>query len=95
MIKNKIIKAETLIKSGNCSRLILHAMWSHVNIDPDHDPHIQQKNLLFHLEDRGVVTHICNPSTGDAEAGGSLSSRPAWSTKRVLGQSGLHSKKNL
>jgi hypothetical protein len=28
-----------------------------------------------------VVAHVFNPSTWKAEAGGSLSSRPAWSTK--------------
>jgi hypothetical protein len=29
----------------------------------------------------GVVVHAFNPSTQDAEAGGFLSLRPAWSTK--------------
>jgi hypothetical protein len=29
----------------------------------------------------GVVVHAFNPSTREAEAGGFLSSRPAWSTK--------------
>jgi hypothetical protein len=29
----------------------------------------------------GVVAHAFDPSTWEAEAGGSLSSRPAWSTK--------------
>jgi hypothetical protein len=29
----------------------------------------------------GIVVHTFNPSTGEAEAGGFLSSRPAWSTK--------------
>jgi hypothetical protein len=29
----------------------------------------------------GVVAHAFNPSTGDAEAGGFLSSRLAWSTE--------------
>ena len=29
----------------------------------------------------GVVAHAFNPSTPEAEAGGFLSSRPAWSTK--------------
>jgi hypothetical protein len=38
----------------------------------------------------GVVAHTFNPSTQEAEAGGFLSSRPAWSTKWVLGQPGLH-----
>jgi major histocompatibility complex class I len=29
----------------------------------------------------GLVVHAFNPSTREAEAGGSLSSRPAWSTE--------------
>jgi hypothetical protein len=29
----------------------------------------------------GVVAHAFNPSTQEAEAGGFLSSRPAWSTE--------------
>jgi hypothetical protein len=29
----------------------------------------------------GVVAHTFDPSTQEAEAGGFLSSRPAWSTK--------------
>jgi hypothetical protein len=37
-----------------------------------------------------VVAHAFNPSTREAEAGRFLSSRPAWSTKRVPGQPGLH-----
>jgi hypothetical protein len=39
-----------------------------------------------------VVTHAFNPSTREAkaEAGRFLSSTPAWSTKRVPGQPGLH-----
>jgi hypothetical protein len=39
-----------------------------------------------------VVAHAFNPSTWEAEAGGFLSSRPAWSTKCVPGQPGLHRK---
>jgi hypothetical protein len=38
---------------------------------------------------RVVVAHTFNPSQ-EAEAGGFLSSRPAWSTKWVPGQPGLH-----
>jgi major histocompatibility complex class I len=33
---------------------------------------------LFQL---GVVVHVFNPSTWEADAGGFLSSRPAWSTE--------------
>ena len=39
---------------------------------------------------RAVVAHAFNPSTWEAEAGGSLSSRPAWSAKWVPRQPGLH-----
>jgi hypothetical protein len=39
---------------------------------------------------RAVVAHAFNPSTWEAEAGGFLSLRPAWSTKWVPGQPGLH-----
>ena len=33
---------------------------------------------------------VINPSTQEAEARGSLSSRPVWPTELVLGQPGLH-----
>jgi len=41
---------------------------------------------------QAVVSHAFNPSTreAEAEAGGFLSSRPAWSTEWVPGQLGLH-----
>ena len=32
-----------------------------------------------------MVAHAFNPSTREAEAGGSLSSRPAWSTRASSG----------
>ena len=34
--------------------------------------------------------HTFNPSTSEAEAGGSVSLRPVWSIERVPGQPGLH-----
>ena len=39
-----------------------------------------------------MVVLTFNPSTWEAEAGGFLSWRPAWSTERVPGQPGLHKK---
>jgi hypothetical protein len=39
---------------------------------------------------QAVVAHAFNPSTREAEAGGFLSSRTAWSTEWVWGQLGLH-----
>jgi hypothetical protein len=37
-----------------------------------------------------MLAHAFNPSTWEAEAGGFLSSRPAWSKEWVPGQPGLH-----
>jgi hypothetical protein len=45
---------------------------------------------LKNFSSQAVVAPAFNPSTWKAEAGGFLSSRPAWSTERVLGQPGLH-----
>jgi major histocompatibility complex class I len=39
------------------------------------------KAVLKSLLGLGVVAHTFNPSTREAEAGGFLSSRPAWSTE--------------
>jgi hypothetical protein len=36
------------------------------------------KKIVFKL---GMVAYAFNPSTGEAEAGGFLSSRPAWSAE--------------
>jgi hypothetical protein len=38
------------------------------------------------LGNQVVVEHIFNPSTKEGKAGGSLSSRSAWSTEQVPGQ---------
>jgi hypothetical protein len=43
-----------------------------------------------HVLEPGVVAHTFNPNTWEAEAGGFLSSRPAWSTEWVPGQPGLY-----
>jgi len=42
-----------------------------------------------------AVAHTFNPSTWEAEAGGSLSSRAAWSPERVPGQPGLSHRETL
>jgi hypothetical protein len=39
-----------------------------------------------------MVVHAFETSTWEAEAGGFLSSSPAWSTELVPGQPGLHRK---
>jgi hypothetical protein len=38
-------------------------------------------NILDYKQKTGVVAQAFNPSTWEAEAGRSLSSRPAWSNK--------------
>jgi hypothetical protein len=45
---------------------------------------------IQHMFSPGVVAHAFNPSTWEAEAGGFLSSRSAWSTELVPGQPGLY-----
>ena len=40
-----------------------------------------------------MVTHTFSASTQEAEAGGSLSARPAWSKEQVPGQSRLHTER--
>jgi major histocompatibility complex class I len=45
---------------------------------------ITQSYLLMYFKNgssQAVVAHAFNPSTWEAEAGGFLSLRPAWSTK--------------
>jgi hypothetical protein len=40
-----------------------------------------KKTLKNKVKGRVVVAHTFDPSTWEAEAGGFLSSRPAWSTE--------------
>jgi hypothetical protein len=47
--------------------------------------YLKKKNVS-----RAGVAHAFNPSTSEAEAGGFLSSRPAWSTEEVPEQPGLY-----
>jgi major histocompatibility complex class I len=39
------------------------------------------KQIFKNISSWAVVMHAFNPSTWEAEAGGFLSSRPAWSTE--------------
>jgi hypothetical protein len=49
---------------------------AHTFIFIEHVCHTQKSFACW-----AVVAHAFNPSTWEAEAGGFLSSRPAWSTK--------------
>jgi hypothetical protein len=44
------------------------------------------------MREPGVVAHAFNPSTREAEAGGFLSSRPAWSTNEFQDSQGYTEK---
>ena len=46
------------------------------------------------MHTRVVVAHASNPSTQEAEAGRSLSLRPAWSTRQIIEQSALLTQRN-
>jgi hypothetical protein len=50
-----------------------------------HHQHLRLRNSCTRdskdISELGVVAHAFNPCTWEAEAGGFLSSRPAWSTK--------------
>ena len=48
------------------------------------------KFLKCRVDSWAVVAQAFNPSIWEPEAGRSLSSRPAWSTKQVPGWPGLH-----
>ena len=50
----------------------------------------RRKFLKIRKISQVVVAHTFDLSTWEAEAGRSLSLRPAWSTERVPGQPGLH-----
>jgi hypothetical protein len=49
-------------------------------------------NSLIKISKPGVVAHAYNPSTWKAEAGGFLSSRPAWSTSEFQDSQGYTEK---
>jgi hypothetical protein len=53
---------------------------------------MHKKKFQGEKKSRAVVAHTFNPSTWEAEAGGFLSSRPAWSTEWAPGQQGYTQK---
>jgi hypothetical protein len=67
------------VSEDNCSALVDIKKYS-----------LYVKNCIKPSRSRAVVAHTFNPSTWETEASGFLSSRPAWSTKWVLGQPGLY-----
>jgi hypothetical protein len=68
-----------MLTSTGCRRMLRTLGWTEKSWGQESD-----------AKSRAVVAHTFNPSTWEAEAGRSLSSRPAWSTEWVSGQPGLH-----
>ena len=65
-----------------------------LNFPKHDDQYVTKSSVCPELLSMVVVVQAFSPSTLQAEAGRSLvSSRPAWSTKQVLEQPGLHRKK--
>ena len=56
------------------------------------EPKSVHHNVVNLLIKPDMGTHTFNSSTLEAEAGGTLSPRPVWSTEGVPGQPWLHSK---
>ena len=52
--------------------------WEHMQVVLHSVRHLWVKKKMSRL---GMVAHVFNPSTREAEAGRFLSSRPVWSTK--------------
>jgi hypothetical protein len=53
--------------------------------------YFKRKKIFKKIKEKpSVVAHAFNPFTREAEAGGFLSSRPAWCTEWVPGQPGLY-----
>jgi hypothetical protein len=61
--------------------LSVHFQLCHLGPDPFLPCFFLLKKFFFFFFGRAMVAHAFNPSTWEAEAGGFLSSRPAWSTK--------------
>jgi hypothetical protein len=63
----------------NTGKVVIQRLPAHLWIQKRKEPGL----VLFSKEPNmpGVEAHTFNPSTWEAEAGGFLSSRPAWSTK--------------
>jgi hypothetical protein len=65
-------------------------MYWPINLTPKWPQSDLPFNYQKHYQGQAVVAHAFNPSTWEAEAGGFLSWRPAWSTEWVPGQPGLY-----
>jgi hypothetical protein len=60
---------------------ILISTWSTTENQSNHLAIKKIKRIKKKKKSWAVVVHAFNPSTGEAEAGRFLSSRPAWSTE--------------
>lgn len=69
---------------GRRERLLKDVPW------PPHVHGVVHIHTLEMIYKPDVLAHYFNPTTWEAEAGGSLSSRSYWSTEWIPGQLGLH-----
>jgi hypothetical protein len=91
--KKKVRKDKYWYISIHISKLLIPADINELNTPIKRNILVTQIRICMQRQTNwklGVVAHAFNPSTLEAEAGRSLSSRPAWSTEWVSGQPGLH-----
>jgi hypothetical protein len=80
ILKRKFKKPDKLLKK--CSTFLSHQEMQIKTILRFQDTPVRMAKTNKRSDSSpGVVAHAFNPSTWEAEAGGSLSWRPAWSTE--------------
>jgi hypothetical protein len=72
------VSKQTNKQTNNSKAVVLAISANCVSIE---DPSSGSSTHVKKQVEPGVVAHAFNPSTWEAEAGGFLSSSPAWSTK--------------
>jgi hypothetical protein len=74
-------KLQIITSSWSWLNGLLRSVNTSICFFPNFFPLKDRMNTLRSHSLPGVVAHAFNPSTREAEAGGFLSSRPAWSTE--------------
>jgi hypothetical protein len=82
LIHGTHIGRETMPSNCPLASTCAHDVFTHTHTHTHAHTHRVNKQInTLKIPTRAVVVHTFNPSTREAETGGSLSSRPAWSTK--------------
>ena len=79
-----LVFSSSFVVSNTELRALLAGKWTHMNMC------VLQTTTTKPNKPPCLMANAFNSSTREAEAGGFLSSRPAWSTERVPGQPGIH-----